>query len=157
MGIVNTTNNLWTLPDGGRVPIDEAEHHLLERLSRMERALGEEVAEVARFYEQTGRPLRAWVHVERLTEFRETPEWNTSVWLRLERLLGQAAALGSAVGSGPSWAGSERSQPAEPSRGRVRTGLRTRGKVGAPMQTGRMRSRDGGGTAAREGPAAGLG
>jgi len=73
MGIVNTTNSLWTLPDGSRVPVDEAERRLLDRLRRMERALGEEVAEVARFYEQTGRPLRARAYVERLTGCRETP------------------------------------------------------------------------------------
>ena len=120
MGIMNTTTNLWTLPDGCRVSLDDAEDHLLVRLSRMERALGEAVAEVARFYEQTERPLRARAYVERLTTCRETPEWTAGIQQRLERLLSQAAPLGSVEHPGASMGGVEPGWPTGRGLGRAR-------------------------------------
>ena len=137
LSIMNTTTNLWTLPDGCRVPIDEAEGQLLGRLSRMECALGEAVAEVARFYEQTGRPLRARVYVARLTTCRETPEWTAGIQQRLERLLGQASPLGPVGAPGASVAGVE---PGWPTR-RALAPARIRGGASTASRHARRASR----------------
>ena len=137
MGIMNTTTNLWTLPDGCRVSLDDAEDHLLGRLSRMERALGEAVAEVARFYEQTGRPLHARAYVERLTTCRETPEWTAGIQQRLGRLLSQAAPLGSVERPGASMAGGEPGWPA----GRTLGPARIRGGASITSRPARRASR----------------
>jgi hypothetical protein len=137
MGIMNTTTNLWTLPDGCRVSLDDAEDHLLVRLSRVERVLGEAVAEVARFYEQTGRPLHARAYVERLTTCRETPEWTAGIQQRLGRLLSQADPLGSVERPGASMAGGEPGWPA----GRTLGPARIRGGASITSRPARRASR----------------